>query len=570
MVTRDLIEPSGLCQAACHTWRRGTCLSKLDYVFLSRSICSYVKSASTCWQKFGANLDHAAVEVTIEPRLRSQRGRSFPKIYKSDIASERDRLWIREQLQLCERQILQHWDPHLKLDFVKTMLRSKVLELRHMNKFIDSAEEIRREVNSIMAVVPLSPESSNKVEALRLRLAEIEEKETEIMRLRAGVRWREEGEKSTSYFLARFKARSEGAFMHSISLGNRLVKGTKDVLQLVQLFYGRLYDMQHPGKLDDAAFCDNFFANCPTLDREQRALLSRPLDLAELKESLKSCVDSSPGLDGIPYSFYEAFSDPLLKYVLESWTYAIRTGNLASSQKRSCLTLLPKQGKDLSQIGNWRPISLSSCDLKIVTKAYANRLKVILPNIISEDQVAYVPGRDISFNNRVIQCAKRFSISQSLDYCLVSLDAQKAFDSVSHKYLVKVLQAYEFPQEFIDVFSTLYSDLNSVAQVNGFLSKEFAIRRGVKQGDALSCGLFILAIDPLLRNLRSNVHIEGMSIPIGPLESANIKVLSYADDVAIICKNRNLQQIFTEYEKFSEISGLILNASKTEVFNFTQ
>ena len=227
-------------------------------------------------------------------------------------------------------------------------------------------------------------------------------------------------------------------------------------------------------------------------------------------------------MDGIPYSYYKAFPEFLLKYVLESWELALRTGSLADSHRWSCITLLPKKGKDLSLIGNWRPISLSACDLKIITKAYANRLKVVLPNILSEAQAAYIPGRDINFNNRLIRIARAFSVKNDLDYCAISLDAQKAFDSVSHEYLMKALEVYGFPPEFITVVRVLYEDLKAVVQVNGILSKEFGISNGVKQGDALSCGLFVLAIDPLLRNLSSNVQIEGVSIPTSPLETEEI------------------------------------------------
>ena len=219
-------------------------------------------------------------------------------------------------------------------------------------------------------------------------------------------------------------------------------------------------------------------------------------------------------------------------------------------------------------IGNWRPISLSSCDLKIITKAYANRLKTILPSILCEAQAAYTPGKDINCNNRILNIAKRFAKDKSEDFCVVSLDAQKAFDSVDHVYLVKVLEAYNFPAEFIGVFKTLYSNLLSVVQVNGFLSAEFEVRNGVKQGDALSCGLFVLAIDPLIRNIISNDHIEGLTIPLGGNELAEVKVLAYADDVTVICRNASLQPIFDEYEKLSKVSGLILNAAKTEIFNF--
>ena len=121
----------------------------------------------------------------------------------------------------------------------------------------------------------------------------------------------------------------------------------------------------------------------------------------------------------------------------------------------------------------------------------------------------------------------------------------------------------------MDIFELLYKNLEATAQVNGHLSEAFGIERGVKQGDALSCGLFVLAMDPLLRNIAANEHIEGVSIDIGSGELAEIKVLAYADDVTIICKNRDLQPIFHEYEKLSILAGLELNADKTEILNFT-
>ena len=569
MCSRNLVEPNELSNGGCHTWRRGICLSKLDYIFLSSNMRPNVISASIQWHKFGANFDHAAVQVKIEPTVEPQRGRSFLKLYGSDVRTVCDQKWLHEQLQQCIDQIPTHWNPHLKLEFIKSMVRSKTLELRQMNKFADDSEALRNDINVILLNAPISVEDSNKLESLKLRLAAIEDRDAEALSLKAGVRWREEGERSTRYFLARFKARTDAALMHSIRLIDRIVKGSSNILAVVQQFYRRLYSLHKPVHLADEDFCNNFFANCPTLLREQKQLLARPIDLMELKEALKSCRDSAPGMDGIPYSFYSKFPF-LLQFVLDSWHFALQGNGLAESHRRSCISLLPKQGKDLMAIGNWRPISLSACDLKIITKAYANRLKGILPEILCEAQAAYVPGRDISFNNRVIQCARRYAVKNSLDFCLVSLDAQKAFDSVDHEYLIKVMEAYEFPQEFIEVFQTLYSGLKSVVQVNGFLSQEFDVLRGVKQGDALSCGLFVLAIDPLLRNLSQNDLIEGLSVPTSPATSVEIKVLSYADDVTVICKNRSLQQIFEEYESFSKVSGLILNAEKTEVFNFIQ
>ena len=102
------------------------------------------------------------------------------------------------------------------------MLRREALELRQMNKFAERCSVIRSKINELMSSSPLMLQSSNEVEALKLRLYKAEQKESELLKIRAGVGWREEGEKSTSYFLSRFKARVEEAVMHSIRVGKDL------------------------------------------------------------------------------------------------------------------------------------------------------------------------------------------------------------------------------------------------------------------------------------------------------------------------------------------------------------
>jgi hypothetical protein len=104
--------------------------------------------------------------------------------------------------------------------------------------------------------------------------------------------------------------------------------------------------------------------------------------------------------------------------------------------------------------------------------------------------------------------------------------------------------------------------------INNQIIGRHCVKRGVKQGDALSCTLFILAIEPLIRNIEKNNDIKS-------IESKTIgftwpKVLGYADYITCVMVNDRMgkQALFTEYEKFSKNSGLILNADKTEVYNF--
>ena len=323
------------------------------------------------------------------------------------------------------RQVPQRWDPLIKLDFLKAMLRSKTLELRTMNKRTFGSEAIKEKLNCILSKTISTRTDIDNIEALRLELVKVEDQEVETQRIKSGVKWREEGEKSTRYFLGGFKSRAGAATMHVLNAGRQVISGSTDLVNFVRIFFRRLYNAPEPEKVTDQQFINEFFSNCPRLEREHQTLLARPLTLDELKDALKTCQDPAPGMDGIPYSFYKSFPDPLLELWLQSWNHALHSGELAPSHRRSCLTLLTKKGKDLSVLGNWRPISLSACDLKIIMKAYANRLKLVLPSILCESQAACVPGRDISFNNRLLNLTKNYARTVDADFCVVSLDAKR-------------------------------------------------------------------------------------------------------------------------------------------------
>ncbi len=73
--------------------------------------------------------------------------------------------------------------------------------------------------------------------------------------------------------------------------------------------------------------------------------------------------------------------------------------------------------------------------------------------------------------------------SKNIDGLLISLDAKKAFDSVSHDYIREPLRVYGFGEKFIQYLNTLYNGLSVKVLVNGFFSEKINIERGVKQGD---------------------------------------------------------------------------------------
>ena len=102
----------------------------------------------------------------------------------------------------------------------------------------------------------------------------------------------------------------------------------------------------------------------------------------------------------------------------------------------------------------------------------------------------------------------------------MSLDAKKAFDSVNHRFIKRCIIVFGVGC-FVPIFETLYKGLQSDILFNGKIINGYDILKGVKQGDALSCILFIMCIEPPIRNIKANQVIE-------PLVSMQIAIPNMA------------------------------------------
>ena len=69
---------------------------------------------------------------------------------------------------------------------------------------------------------------------------------------------------------------------------------------------------------------------------------------------------------------------------------------------------------------------------------------------------------------------------------ILLLDIHKAFDSVSHEFLFKVLNHFNFGENFIRWVKTFYSSRKSYVMNNGFLTKQIDMEKGIFQGCPIS------------------------------------------------------------------------------------
>ena len=120
-----------------------------------------------------------------------------------------------------------------------------------------------------------------------------------------------------------------------------------------------------------------------------------------------------------------------------------------------------------------------------------------------------------------------------LDTGLVSLDQEKAFDRVEHRYFWKVLQRYSLSPGLIAKMKVLYEDIESVLKINGGLCKPFKAERGIRQGCSMSGMLYSLSIEPMLHNVRG--FIDGLFLPD---ISTHFISAAYAGDIMVFIKNQ--------------------------------
>ena len=110
----------------------------------------------------------------------------------------------------------------------------------------------------------------------------------------------------------------------------------------------------------------------------------------KVKHALKQMdVNTAPGPDGLPPLFYKQFWGKIGKEVSEAVLAILNSGTIPANLNHTFITLIPKiqcPRKDL----DFRPISLSNVLYKLIAKVLANRLKPLLPYLISETQSAFL------------------------------------------------------------------------------------------------------------------------------------------------------------------------------------
>ena len=174
------------------------------------------------------------------------------------------------------------------------------------------------------------------------------------------------------------------------------------------------------------------------------------------------------------------------------------------------IVLIPKV-KTSKKVTEYRPISLCNVVYKIASKSITNRLKKILPSIISDTQSAFVHGRLIT-DNVLVAFETMHHISKKkqgkVGEMTLKLDMSKAYNRVEWECLDKIMEKLGFDGEWRSLIMQCVSSVTYSIKNNGILRGNIVPSRGIRQGNPLSHYLFLLCAEGLSSLIKSLVASE--------------------------------------------------------------
>uniref|UniRef100_A0A2D4PG53 Reverse transcriptase domain-containing protein n=1 Tax=Micrurus surinamensis TaxID=129470 RepID=A0A2D4PG53_MICSU len=134
----------------------------------------------------------------------------------------------------------------------------------------------------------------------------------------------------------------------------------------------------------------------------------------------------------------------------------------------------------------------------------AERLKIVLKEIIHLDQNGFLPKRQIRNNTRtVMNILEYYEAHPEKPVALDFLDVQKAFDNLNWEFFLYQMKEMKFGPNFVKMIKEIYSNQKASAKVNGDFTERFYIAKRLRQGCPISPLIFILAIEVLLNQIRN-------------------------------------------------------------------
>ncbi|KAL8158345.1 hypothetical protein AgCh_002874 [Apium graveolens] len=378
--------------------------------------------------------------------------------------------------------------------------------------------------------------------------------------------WLLDGDSNTKFF--HVFATTRKRLNHVTKLKNEdgeMLKNHEEMCQVVKEYFQKLF--YHDGREEEVIGSTIE----EVITEEHNRELEADFTMEEFTEAISQMhPDKASGPDGLNPAFFQNFWKLLGKEVFQCCKRWMLDLSFPAEINNTNVVLIPKK-ENVETMKDLRPIALCNVLYKLVAKVLANRLRKLLPGIISENQSAFVPGRSITDNVLVafellhyMKQKKRGSEGE----VALKLDVSKAYDRVDWGFLRNQMQRMGFSKKWMDWIMLCVTTVSYSINFNGAQIGPITPRRGLRQGDPLSPYLFLFCVEGLSRlikdaSARSKIH--GCQIT---LQAPAITHLLFADDNFLFCRAdiEEVKEIREVLQRYETSSGQAINFQKSGIF----
>lgn len=214
-----------------------------------------------------------------------------------------------------------------------------------------------------------------------------------------------------------------------------------------------------------------------------------------------------------------------------------------------------------------RPICIIGSLYKILSKLLSARLREVVGKLVSSNQTAFIPGRNILDGvlvvNEVLDLAKR----EKRSVVILKVDFEKAYDRVSWNFIRYILRRMGYGVRWMKLMESYIFTSSMSVLINGSTTKDFSVEKGPRQGDPLSPFIFVLVmkfLTILLKKAKEVGEFRGFKIK----GSKEVDLLQFADDTIIVAEgdSANLWSMKSILRGFELMSGSRINFHKSNIF----
>ena len=314
-----------------------------------------------------------------------------------------------------------------------------------------------------------------------------------------------EAEKSSLFYMNRENKNFSKSSLNELKIKNQVTSDKKTIESAVLSYFSALFNGHHDWNGDDSGHpfqpdnthLPDFLEDLGFLSDDNKENLILKLSTEEIKNVVfKKCdKNKSPGLDGLPYEFYQVTWNIIGQDFVDVLQVQLERLNLIESDRNGATRLTSKVGdNEIPGVDELRPITLLNSDYKILSKAFVGRLVPVMPQVIRTGQLCSVEEKNILFGIANIISSIDYINAHKVAAYLLSLDMFKAYDRVMLDYLVKVMAAMKFPQIFIQWVLMLHKGATTCFLLS-FLTQPIEVLFSIRQGYPLSMLIYIIYIE---------------------------------------------------------------------------